>query len=144
MAKLRLMLDANIILDVLTKREPFFTSSAFVWAAVETNQVEGYTAAHSITTIYYIISRHISKEKALSAIGDLLLVFSIAEVNQSVLLQALALGWDDFEDGVQVCAAAQTSVDFFVTRDIFKVPTDLVTIIKPEDFIGILQALKKP
>jgi predicted nucleic acid-binding protein len=144
MAKLRVMLDTNVVLDVLAKRDPFYISSAKVWAAIENQQIEGFIAAHSITTIFYILSRQISKEKTLSTIGDILQIFSVSEVNQMTLMKALALGWNDFEDAVQICAAAQSNIDFFITRDKFIVSTDLFTIVTPEDFISLIKALKKP
>lgn len=142
MAKLRLMLDANILLDVLTRREPFYTASAKIWAAIETSQIEGCVAAHSITTIFYILSRHISKENALSAIGDIMRIFTIAEINQLVIQQALILGWDDLEDAVQVCSAINYGVDYFITRDKFKLIDDLLTIMSPDDFLTMLPLLK--
>jgi predicted nucleic acid-binding protein len=144
MAKLRVMLDTNVVLDVLINRDPFYISSAKVWAAIETQQIEGFIAAHSITTIFYILSRHISKQKTLSAIRDILQIFSISEVNQMTLMQALALGWDDYEDAVQICAAAQSNIDFFITRDKFIVSPDLFTVVQPEDFISLIKALQKP
>jgi predicted nucleic acid-binding protein len=141
MAKMRVMLDTNIIIDVLSKRDPFYNASAKVWGAVETGKIEGYIAAHSVTTIFYILSRHLSKEKALFAIGDLMEVFSIAEVNQSVLMRSLALGWDDFKDAVQICAATHSEIDFFITRDTSIVSTNLLTVIQPEDFNTLIKAL---
>jgi hypothetical protein len=42
------LVDINILLDVLQKREPFYETSAHLLAAVETGRVKGYEAAHSI------------------------------------------------------------------------------------------------
>ena len=44
------LIDLNILLDVLQKREPFYETSAGLLARVETGQVRGFVAAHSITT----------------------------------------------------------------------------------------------
>ncbi|MGC8856850.1 MAG: PIN domain-containing protein [Anaerolineae bacterium] len=41
------MIDLNVILDVLQKREPFYEASARLLAAIESGQVEGYVAAHT-------------------------------------------------------------------------------------------------
>ena len=51
-----ILIDLNVLLDVLQKREPFYQASAELLAAVETGQVEGYIAAHSVTTLFYFNS----------------------------------------------------------------------------------------
>jgi len=51
------LLDLKILLDVLQKREPFFETSAGLLAAIETGRVRGYMAAHSITTLFYLIQK---------------------------------------------------------------------------------------
>ncbi len=56
-AKPCVLIDLNILLDVLQKREPFHEKSAALLAAVETGRVKGYVAAHSITTLFYLIRK---------------------------------------------------------------------------------------
>ena len=46
------LIDLNVLLDVLQKREPFYETSAGLLAAVETGQVQGFVAAHSLTTLF--------------------------------------------------------------------------------------------
>jgi hydrogenase maturation factor len=54
-AKSRILVDANVALDVLAKREPHYATSAAVWALAEQGKVEGLLAAHTVTTL---IGRH--------------------------------------------------------------------------------------
>ena len=42
---MRLLIDGNVILDVLQKREPHFEDSAKIWKLCETDQVQGYVSA---------------------------------------------------------------------------------------------------
>jgi predicted nucleic acid-binding protein len=51
----RLLVDTNVILDVLLDRQPHADVSIAIWAAIEAGHAEGYLAAHSITTIHYLI-----------------------------------------------------------------------------------------
>ena len=35
-----ILVDTNVLLDVLAKREPFYSSAAAVWSAVETGTID--------------------------------------------------------------------------------------------------------
>ncbi len=59
-----IMIDLNILLDVLQKREPFYNASAHLLAMVETGRVKGIVAAHSITTLFYLIKKDKSSAEA--------------------------------------------------------------------------------
>ena len=143
MAKIRVLVDVNVILDVLGRRTPFYDDSAKVWYYVETGQVEGFLAAHTITTLYYLLEKHHTVKSAMHFIGDLLSVFEIAEVNKNTLLQALTLGWTDFEDGVQVIAAAQNNCHYWVTRDNHLFSNNPIIKISPIEFIRLIQIRNK-
>ena len=58
-----------------------------------------------------------------------------APVNHDVLLQALSLGWDDFEDAVQAAAALNAKATHLVTRN----PRDFtgltIPVLTPEEMI---------
>lgn len=69
---MRLFLDANVVLDVLAEREPHWQASARVLAEVEKRRAIGLVAAHSVTTIYYLLSKHLNRRKARAAIVQLL------------------------------------------------------------------------
>jgi predicted nucleic acid-binding protein len=110
-------LDADVILDVLAHRDPHDAGSAAAWAAAEAGAVRGFVAAHSVTTLYYLLSRHADAARASAAVTDLLGVFAVAPVDGDVPRAALALGMADFEDCVQAAAAARADLDHLVTRD---------------------------
>jgi predicted nucleic acid-binding protein len=138
MARLSILLDANIIMDVFTRRQPFLTASSGVWAAVESGRVQGILAAHTVTTLFYLVERYTSAQQATQAVSDLLRVFDIAPIDQTILLQALALGWRDFEDAVQACAAAQAGADYIVTRDSSGYSGSPLPSLSPENFLGMI------
>jgi predicted nucleic acid-binding protein len=131
----RLFLDANVVLDVLASREPYWRASARVLAAVEARRATGLVAAHSVTTIYYLLSKHLNRRKARAAIVQLLGLVEAAPVGHDVLLQALSLGWDDFEDAVQAAAALGARATHVITRN----PRDFVgltiPVLTPEEFV---------
>jgi len=136
--KTSILIDLNILLDVLQKREPFFENSARLLAAVETGLVQGYVAAHSITTLFYLIQKGKSSADARAIITNLLQFIEIASVNQSTIEQALNLDFRDFEDAVQMISAVQCKADYLITRNIKDYKSALLPVVQPIDFLSTL------
>jgi predicted nucleic acid-binding protein len=133
-----ILIDLNIILDVLQKRDPFYTASAQLLALVELGRVEGYLAAHSMTTLFYLIQKGRGAAEARAALTNLLQFIKIAPVNQSTLEQALILDYPDFEDAVQMMVAVQSKLDCLITRNVKDYQPALLPVITPVDFLQCL------
>ena len=134
------LVDLNVVLDVLQKRKPHYDASAKVWAAVEEGRLDGSVAAHSVTTLFYLLSRHLGWTEAMAAIRDLVAVFSVAKVDEAVIRDALSYGWKDFEDAVQMAAAADLEAGFLVTRNPRDFKAGPVAVLEPAELPAILQA----
>ena len=113
----RLLVDVNVVLDALLVRPPHSDAATKLWTAVEEKRAEGLVPAHGVTTLYYLLGRAKGAASAGRAIGDLLAVFKVASVDQTVLQRALTLAWPDFEDAVCAAAAEAAGCDLIVTRD---------------------------
>ena len=134
----RVLIDISILLDVLQMREPFYEASARLLALVETGQVKGYIAAHSITTLFYLIQKDQSSAQARANITSLLQFLEIAPVDQNTIEQALNLDYRDFEDAVQMISALQCKAEYLITRNVSDFQPALLPVIQPVDFLGTL------
>ena len=137
-SKLRILVDTNIVLDVLAKREPHYTTSAAVWTLVEQGEVEGRLAAHTVTTLYHLIAKHLGQPEATLNITKLIKVFDVATVDGDVINKALTLAWKDFEDAVQMAAAFQAQVNYLITRNPKDFKTELVRVLPPGSLLALL------
>ena len=77
----RVLLDINVVLDVLADREPFADESAAVLRYVESRELTGLIAAHTLPTLHYLLSKHVSKAKAQTILTDLLHLVEIVPVD---------------------------------------------------------------
>jgi predicted nucleic acid-binding protein len=128
----RILLDVNLILDVLLDRQPHAEAASRVWEAVETGRAEGFLSAHAVTTIHYLNARATKAATARDTTTALLSVFSVASVDEAVLGEATALGWDDFEDAVTAAAARAARCDALVTRNRADFRRSPVRVLTPE------------
>lgn len=114
---MKLLLDVNVVLDVLLAREPWYREAARLLSAIESGRARGYLAAHSITTIHYIVSANRDRQAAVAAVSDLLGLLTVVPADADDFRQALALDLRDFEDAVQAVCALKVEADAIVTRN---------------------------
>ena len=136
-AKWRVLFDLNVILDVLLRREPFFADAAHLWALAETGKIEGFVAAHSFTTLFYLYRHQEDSQRAYQAIRSLLKIFDVAGVDRTVIEKACDSGWRDFEDAVQSIAASGAGCDYLVTRNPEDYQARSLPAILPADFLAV-------
>lgn len=60
---MKILVDTNIILDVLLKREPFYHTSTKILNLSKCEDIELYISASAITDIYYIAYQSIRDKK---------------------------------------------------------------------------------
>jgi predicted nucleic acid-binding protein len=114
---MKVLLDTNIVLDLLLQREPFCDDAKVIFELIESNKIEGYLCATTITTIYYLISKNSTKNQADNIISQLLQLFNIADVNKNILLKSLDNNGKDFEDSVIYTSAEFFDIRIIITRD---------------------------
>ncbi|MEA5079033.1 MAG: PIN domain-containing protein [Anaerolineaceae bacterium] len=130
------LVDLNILLDVLQKREPFYNASAQVLALIETRLVTGYIASHSLPTLFYLIRKERGVSEARAVLTNVLQILKVAPVDQTTIEQALNLDYPDFEDAVQMMAAVQQKVEAVITRNGQDFKPALLPVIQPVDFLA--------
>ena len=131
---MRVLFDTNVLLDALLAREPFVADAAVLLEAVETGRIEGFISATTVTDVHYLVGRQTgSSETALTSVMQLLALMEICTVDRNVLEQAIALRFDDFEDGVQVACAIALQLEAIVTRDVNGFIGSPIPALSPEE-----------
>ena len=115
---MKLLIDTNVVLDVLLRREPFFRTAAEVLNLTQRDEVREYVSASAITDIYYIANKQMKDRDAVrDLLKRLLMIVSVAAVSEREIQNALNLAWGDFEDSVQYSVALLNEMDGIVTRN---------------------------
>lgn len=115
---MRLLVDANILLDVLQARELHLEKSSLIWKLCETGQAEGYISALTFANLVYVMRKELSPEGIKDILNKLALIFRFADLSEEDLVRAADLGWKDFEDAVQCATAERIGADYIVTRNV--------------------------
>ena len=132
---MKVLIDTNVILDVLCKRQDFFEDSSMVMKYCEVDKIDGVISALSIPNIIYIMRKELDAEKTKDIIEKLQLIFTVADLKADDIKKALSLDFNDFEDALQSACASRIKADYIVTRNIIDFKNSRVIAIKPSELL---------
>ncbi len=143
-AKACYLLDLNIVLDFLQRREPWYLAARGLFEAERQERVDLYVSADAISTLFYQARKSLTVAKSTAMIEILLQRLRIAEVTEAVIQRAFRLGLTDLEDAIQAAAALEAGIGVLVSRDVkdFKGLRDL-QVLAPDIALAALE-LERP
>ena len=110
--------DTNVLLDVVLLRNGFGSAAQQLFEASAAGRAPLYASGLSFSHVYYTLRKTNSADERLASLSKLILLVEIIPVDRAVIEAALALGFADFEDGLQYCAARTVlAIEAIVTRD---------------------------
>ncbi len=133
---MKILLDTNIILDALQERTPFDTQAKEIMRRAQDGTVSAMFTANTVTDIYYLYSKARDAKAARSAIEFLLGQYEVVGVTHEDCVNALKIGFDDFEDALLCVCAKKAHADYIVSRDEAFLRSELpVKVISPQEFL---------
>lgn len=139
---MRLLLDTNITIDILTNRQPYCKNSVACFRHAIMKRDKIYISTVSVADVMYITRKHFSnKKKQLSTVLNFIDLLKIAKVNSKDLHFAFSGKMNDFEDALQTCCAKRHHVDFIITRNVKDFNLSPVKAVSPEDYFNLPRAL---
>lgn len=132
---MKLMIDANILLDVLQKRELHFHDSSLIWKLCETGSAEGYVSALTVSNLIYVMRKELNPEKIEEVIQKLKLIFQLTDLSVSDITKAAEMKWNDFEDAVQSIIAERIHADCIITRNVRDFRESKIIAFTPTEYL---------
>lgn len=132
---MKLLIDANILLDVLQNRKPHVKDSSLIWKLCEIGRVEGCVPSFSFVNLIYIMRKEMDAPRIEAVQKSLGLIFSFTDLRQSDLEKAAALCWKDYEDALQAVTAERIGADYIVTRNTKDYADSPVAAVTPRELL---------
>lgn len=115
----KLFIDTNIVIDLLSRREPFFEEAASLFSLADKNEIELYVSSLTIANTSYTLLRQMPSNKAKSILRKLRLIMHILPLDDKII--GLALNdetFSDFEDGLQYFTAIENGQELIISRNL--------------------------
>lgn len=136
---MRLLLDTNVVIDVLQRREPRFRDSRAVVLACARGLAEGCFTAEAVTDVFYLMHRHYhANEPCLEVVRKLYKLFRITDTSAQACLRATFSLVGDYEDAVMDETALDICADYIVTNNVRDFTHSRVPAITPTEAVVAL------
>lgn len=131
----QVFLDTNIVLDFLGERIGFYESVAKIMTLSDQKKIKIYTSQTSISTTYYILSKHENTRIALEKIRRFKLLCNISLMNDEVVERAINADFKDFEDPMQYYSALAAKCGLIITRNEKDFKNALIPVMNAESYL---------
>ena len=115
----KLFIDTNIVIDLLSRREPFYEEAANLFSLADKKIIELSISSLTIANTSYTLLRQTNSTYAKEILRKLRLIINILPLDDKIIGIALNdNSFDDFEDGLQYFTAIENNQDLIITRNL--------------------------
>lgn len=115
----KLLLDTNIIIDLLSERQPFYLEAARIFSLADKKEIQVSVSALSIATTNYILLQSKKSDEAKQILRKLKLIVQVLSLDDKIVELALNdSDFKDFEDGLQYYTALENGLDAIITSNL--------------------------
>jgi len=136
----RLLIDTNIVIDLLSKREKFYNEAADLFSRADKKELELTISSLTFANTNYILTKLKSAREAREA-REILRKFKVLVELLSLddKITELALSDDnfpDFEDGLQYYSAIENQIDVIITRNKKDFKNSKIPVLTAKEFLA--------
>lgn len=141
---MKVLLDANILIDLISHRNGFYEDARRVFDEVVedcmcTKKMSAVVAVHTVSTVFYVLKKCLPPDELRDMLYDIFNTIDVGSANiQSVQNALMRKDFSDFEDALQYECALDQDVDCIVTRNRKDFGTSSVPVYTPKEFLAIM------
>jgi predicted nucleic acid-binding protein len=113
----KLLVDTNIVIDLLSKREEFFQEAQELFTLADNNEVVLFVSALTFANTHYLLSKYQKLDEARKTLIKFKVLVNVAALDDKIVELALVSDFKDFEDAIQYHTALENEVDIIITRN---------------------------
>lgn len=132
----KLLIDTNVIIDLLAKREEFYRDSMKLFSLADRNEIELIVSTLSIANSYYLLNDIMKLKNVRATIRKFKVLVNLFSLNDKIIELALNdRNFKDFEDGIQYYTALESNCNAIVTRNIKDFKKSSLPVLRPNEYL---------
>jgi predicted nucleic acid-binding protein len=132
----RIFIDTNIVLDLLSRREPFFEEAAELFSLADRKIVSLTISSLSIAHTSYTLLCQMNSKDTKTVLRKLRIIVEILQLDDKII--GLALNdesFSDYEDGLQYFTAIEANQEIIITRNLKDFKNSKLPILTAKQFL---------
>jgi hypothetical protein len=140
MKNIVVLVDANVILDYVTTRDPYYHDAYKIIDMCHSGIVKGYLAFHSISIIWYVLRKYMPDADRRLWLKKILQALHVTGASHELVLKAVDMDYFmDFEDCLQDRCAESVNAQYIITNNVKDFKESVITAITPRDFERLIK-----
>ena len=114
-----LLIDTNIVIDLLAKREPFYNEAAVLFSLADKKAIKLYISSLTFANTHYILGKSAGINPARTILRKFKILVTVLALDDKIIELALNdSSFNDFEDAIQYYSAIENNLDSIITRNL--------------------------
>jgi predicted nucleic acid-binding protein len=133
----RLLIDTNIVIDLLSKREKFYDDAAELFSRADKKQLELTISTLTFANTNYILTKLKSAKDAREILRKFKVLVELLSLDDKITELALSDdNFPDFEDGLQYYSAIENEIDVIITRNKKDFKNSKISVLTAKEFLA--------
>jgi len=133
----RLLIDTNIVIDLLSKREKFYDEAADLFSRADKKELELTISSLTFANTNYILTKLKSAKEAREILRKFKVLVELLSLDDKITELALSDGnFPDFEDGLQYYSAIENQIDVIITRNKKDFKNSKIPVLTAKEFLA--------
>jgi predicted nucleic acid-binding protein len=136
----RLLIDTNIVIDLLAKRDPFYNDTAKLFSLADKNKLKLSVTSLTFANTNYILQKSESATITREILRKFKILTTVLAFDEKIV--DLALNDDefvDFEDAIQYYSAIENNQDIIITRNLKDFKPSKIPVMTASEFIKTIK-----
>lgn len=135
---IRLLIDTNIVLDLLSKRDQFYDEAADLFSRADKKELELTISSLTFANTNYILSKLKSAKEAREILRKFKVLVELLSLDDKITELALSdNNFPDFEDGLQYYSAIENQIDIIITRNKKDFKNSKIPVLTAKEFLAL-------
>lgn len=136
----KLLIDTNIIIDLLAKREPDYADAAKIFSLGDKKQILLSVSALSLANTNYMLLKLKPYNEVKFILRKFKLLVNVLSLDDKIINLALNdEEFKDFEDGLQYFSAIENDQDIIITRNLKDYKNSKIPAMTAEQFLKSIE-----
>jgi len=132
----KLLIDTNLAIDLLAKRDPGYTDAAQIFSLGDKKQIKLSVSALTIANTNYLLLKLKPHNEVKSILRKFKLLVDVLSLDDKIINLALNdTDFKDFEDGLQYFSAIENDQDIIITRNLKDYKNSKIPAMTAEQFL---------
>ena len=135
----RLLIDTNIVIDLLSKREKFYYEAAALFSRADKKELVLTITSLTFANTNYILTKLKSAKEAREILRKFKVLVELLNLDDKITELALSdESFPDFEDGLQYYSAIENQIDVIITRNKKDFKNSKIPVLSTKEFLALI------